>query len=130
MHCNIYLALKYPENYVFLCEQHHIDETLCINCVIVCAIHGYINAENLWRSGSRYLHHSTVKYTKFVFLLKMSFFLFFVAHLTPVSHKVSNCHLWQFVQYPVASGRSQRWKLVFKYNFLNFYNVKLCCVFC
>jgi len=55
LHCSIYLASKYPENYVFLCKQHHIDENVSINCVIVCATRGYINAASLWGSGTCYM---------------------------------------------------------------------------
>jgi len=58
LHCDIYLASKYPKNYVFLCEQHHIDE----NENIICATCGYINAANLW--GPDRIHRSTMKCTK------------------------------------------------------------------
>jgi len=34
--------------YVFLCEQHHIDKNVSVDCVIVCATRGYVNAANLW----------------------------------------------------------------------------------
>ena len=40
-----------PENYVFLCEQHLIDENVSINCIIACATRGYISAANLWGLG-------------------------------------------------------------------------------
>jgi len=45
------VCVKYPENYVFLCEQHLIDENVSINCIIACATRGYINAANLWGLG-------------------------------------------------------------------------------
>jgi len=55
----------------FVCEQHHINENISINCVIVYATRGYINAANLWGSGSSCIHHSTTKCTKLIhFMLK------------------------------------------------------------
>jgi len=60
LHCDIYLASKYTKNYVFLCEQHHIDENVNINCAIVCATCGYINAANLWGPGSYSPQHNEV----------------------------------------------------------------------
>jgi len=49
----MYLALKYPEKCVFFREQHHSDKKVSINCIVVCATRGYINAAYLWGSGSR-----------------------------------------------------------------------------
>ena len=35
---------------MLFCKQHHTDEkNVSIDCVIVCATRGYINAANLWR---------------------------------------------------------------------------------
>jgi len=44
LHCNIH-----QKNYVFLCEQHHIDENTSINC----AIGNAARLANLWASRSR-----------------------------------------------------------------------------
>jgi len=49
-----------PDRYINP-ERHHIDENVSISCVIVCAIHGYISAENLRGSGSCYIHCSAMK---------------------------------------------------------------------
>ena len=60
------------------CTDCYSYRTLNINCVIVCATRGYVNAANLWGSGSYYIHRSTVKYTKLKrFMLKYLFFFYF-----------------------------------------------------
>jgi len=110
LHCNIYLAFKYVENYAFLCEQYHIDKNMSTNCVIVCATRGYINAANLCLPVSCYIHRSTMKYMKLMHLCWNVYFFISYDHLTPMSHKGSKYCLWQLVQ---CSGRLQCWKLKF-----------------
>jgi len=48
------LPYNIRENYVFLCEQYHKDESVSIESLFVAR--GYINAANIWGSGSHCNH--------------------------------------------------------------------------
>jgi len=85
----------------FLHRLYGVDAAECndevsINCIVVCAVRGYISAANLCRSGSRCIHRSLAKLMHFI--LKCLLFFISHGHLTPVSHKSSKCCPWQVVQ--------------------------------
>jgi len=107
------LPLNIQKNYVFFFEQHHIDENVSINCVIVCATRIFISSANLWGSGSHCVHYNTMKYKKLMhFILKCHVFLISYDHLTPVPHQGSKCRLWQLI---VGVHNVGNWR--FKYSF-------------
>ena len=128
LHSNIYLALKYPEKLYYplwtaSCWRKRK------HCVIVCATRGYTNAADHWRPRSCCIHHNIMKYMELMhFMLKCSVSLFLMVTWFQCPTKTSD------VVYGNSFSNERAFAMleteVIKYNTLNFYIAKACCIFC